>query len=202
MSLEKMYSEILLVYKGEGIEQIANEDLARRLDISQAQASVLFADKAELVRQVVQQDLKEQEQHDKELLKNAANPVEEIILLLQDGIQKLKEVNPAYILDLQQYYPNIWQLCLDHLSSYNYYLNLDVINRGILQGYFRKDINLQLVVKIILEQFNMLINPAVFPPERYDMGEVFRSIYLYYVRGICTEQGSRLAEEYFSRNNI
>jgi hypothetical protein len=71
-----------------------------------------------------------------------------------------------------------------------------------VQGYFRKDINLQLVTKIILEQFNLIINPHVFPPDRYDMGEVFRSIYLYYVRGLCTDKGSKLAEEYFSKSNI
>ncbi|MFD1184645.1 hypothetical protein [Pontibacter rugosus] len=48
----------------------------------------------------------------------------------------------------------------------------------------------------------MLLNPAIFSPELYDLSEVFRSMYLYYVRGLCTEQGSKFAEAYFSRSSI
>lgn len=162
----------------------------------------LFPTKADMVRQVVNFDMETQKQEEQELLQQAANPVEEIILLLRNGIKKMSSINPHYISDLQQYYPEAWQLCEEYLQSYSYYQNMDIINKGILQGYFRKDINLQLVAKILLEQFNMMINPAIFPPERYGLGEVFRSIYLYYVRGICTERGGKMAEEYFSRNNL
>ena len=45
----------------------------------------------------------------------------------------------------------------------------------------------------------MLLNPQAFPPDRYNMREVFRSIFLYYIRGICTDEGARIAAEYFAR---
>ncbi len=176
--------------------------MVRRLDIRQTTYKELFKDKSDMVRQVILHDMREQEKRDKQMLQHAANPVEEIFLVLQQSIGELKELNPAFIIDLQQHYPGVWGLVMEHLHTYNYHLDLDIINRGILQGYFRKDINLQLVIKIIMEQFNMLINPSIFPPERYELSEVFRSMYLYYVRGLCTEQGSKLAEEYFSRSNI
>ncbi|GAB3824843.1 hypothetical protein GCM10028895_33730 [Pontibacter rugosus] len=79
------------------------------------------------------------------MLQNAVNPVEEIFLVLQQGIKELRQLNPAYLADLQQHYPEVWQLVVEHLNTYNYHLDLDILNRGILQGYFRKDINLQLV---------------------------------------------------------
>lgn len=199
---ETILSQLIGIFKRDGIERNSEEELIRYLGIQEYEYRGLFSSKSEMVRQVVQYDMQEQEKQDELLLQKASNSVEEIILLLQNGIKELKSVSPAYITDLQQYYPEVWHVCLEHLNTYNYHLNLDVINKGILQGYFRKDINLQLVVKIILEQFNMIINPAVFPPDRYELGEVFRSVYLYYVRGICTEQGGKLAEEYFSRNNI
>lgn len=180
---ETILARLLQVFRREGIERYTEEELAQQVGVQKHDLEELFADKADMVRKVVAYDFKEQEKQDELLLQKAANPVEEIILLLQNGIQELKTVNPAYIADLQQHYPEVWQLCLERLGTYNYHLNLNVINKGILQGYFRKDINLQLVVKIILEQFNMLINPTIFPPERYELGEVFRSVYLYYVRG-------------------
>ncbi|OKL40871.1 hypothetical protein [Pontibacter flavimaris] len=199
---ETILGQLVQVFKSEGIERHTEEELMERLGIQQSDYNALFSGKADMVRQVVQHDLYLGEQRDQELLQSARNPVEEIILLLLHGIKELQAISPAYIYDMQQYHPQVWQLCLDHLNSYNHDLNFGVLNKGVVQGYFRKDINLQLVTKIILEQFNLIINPHVFPPDRYDMGEVFRSIYLYYVRGLCTDKGSRLAEEYFSKNNI
>ena len=50
-----------------------------------------------------------------------------------------------------------------------------------------------------MEQLNLLLNPQVFPPGRFNIAEVFRSIFLYYIRGICTDEGARIAAEHFVR---
>jgi hypothetical protein len=85
---------------------------------------------------------------------------------------------------------------------YSYPQVHDIINKGILEGNFRRDINIPLVTKIMMEQLNLMLNPLVFPPDRYDLAEVFRSIYLYYVRGLCTYNGSKQAEDFFARNQF
>lgn len=199
--LETILEEILQLFKREGIEANSEAEIIRKLDIRPATFHELFADKEDMVRQVIQFDIEQQKREQAELLAKAANPVEEIMSLLVNGIDKMKQINPVYIMDLQKY-PDAWNLSINHVTDNNKKVNAEILNRGILQGYFRKDINLQLVTKIILEQFFMMINPAVFPPDKYDLAEVFRSIYLYYVRGICTEAGSKQAEEFFARNNI
>ena len=50
-----------------------------------------------------------------------------------------------------------------------------------------------------MKQLNLLLNPPVFPPDRFNMAEVFRSIFLYYIRGICTDEGARITAEHFAR---
>lgn len=200
--LENILGDILRLFKAEGIEANTEEDIARKLGIPLSTYQELFSSKAAMVKQVTVFDIETQKAEQAQLLARAENPVEEIMLLLQNGISTLKSVNPLMIRDQQQYYPESWALTQDYLSNYSYHQNSGVLNRGILQGYFRRDINLQLVTKIIMEQFFMMINPVAFPPERYNLAEVFRSIYLYYVRGICTERGGKLAEEYFAKNNL
>ena len=86
-----------------------------------------------------------------------------------------------------------------HLASYSAPQLQQLLNDGIRSRLFRSDINIQLVTKILMEQLNMLLNPQVFPPDRYNMAEVFRSIFLYYIRGICTDEGARIAAEHFAR---
>ncbi|MDX5418816.1 MAG: TetR/AcrR family transcriptional regulator [Hymenobacteraceae bacterium] len=199
--LETILGELLQVFKREGIEANSDEALIRKLDIRESTFDELFLSREDMVKQVVLYDIEINNRRQQALLAKASNPVEEIMVLLLDGIRTIREVNPIYIADLNRY-PEAWQLSIQNVIDNNQHVNGEILNRGILQGYFRKDINLQLVTKIILEQFFMMINPLSFPPDKYDLSEVFRSIYLYYVRGICTESGGKLAEEYFAKNNI
>jgi AcrR family transcriptional regulator len=199
--LETILGELLQIFKREGIEGHSDEDLIRKLDIRKSSFHELFSSRADMVKQVTLFDIEEQKREQSILLAKATNPIEEIMMLLHDGIKKIREVSPAYIADMQ-HYPEAWQLSMQYIADNNQHVNAEILNRGILEGYFRKDINLQLVTKIILEQFFMMINPRSFPPERYDLAEVFRSIYLYYIRGICTDMGGKLAESFFSKHSL
>ncbi|QCR23950.1 TetR/AcrR family transcriptional regulator [Pontibacter sp. SGAir0037] len=197
--LETILGEILQVFKNEGIETNSEQNLIKRLDIRQSTFHELFSDKGDMVKKTVAFDLEEQKRAHAAILAEASSAVEKIIILLQDGIKNIRQTNPAYVIDLRTHYPEAWQMCLDHLNSFSYHEISGILNEGILSGDFRKDINIQLVTKIILEQLNMMLNPTVFPPDYFNLAEVFRSIYLYYVRGLCTERGGKLAEEIFSR---
>ena len=88
---------------------------------------------------------------------------------------------------------------MEHLASDSAPQLQQLLNDGIRSRLFRSDINIQLVTKILMEQLNLLLNPRVFPPDRFNMAEVFRSIFLYYIRGICTDEGARIAAEHFAR---
>ena len=88
---------------------------------------------------------------------------------------------------------------LDHLDTYSAPQLQQLLNDGIRARLFRSDINIQLVTKILIEQLNLMLNPRIFPAERFSPAEVFRSIFLYYIRGIRTNEGARIAAEHFAR---
>ncbi len=202
MLRDTVLQEAVNLVKTEGLADFNEQNILVRLDISQATFKELFSGMEDMVNKVVMYDLENQKKEHAKAFAHSKNAVEDIMFLLQDGIESVKKTNPVYYKQLQEKYPKAWAISLEHLNSYSYPQVHDVINRGVLEGSFRRDVNIQLVTKIILEQLNMMLNPAIFPPERYNLAEVFRSIYLYYVRGICTESGSKLAEEYFTRNRL
>ncbi|MBX0334347.1 TetR/AcrR family transcriptional regulator [Pontibacter sp. HSC-14F20] len=199
--LETILGELLQIFKREGIEANSDADLIRKLDIRQSTFHELFSGREDMVKQAILFDIEVENRRQMDLLSKASNPVEGVMTLLLDGIKVIKQVNPVYIGDLQKY-PEAWHMSMQNVIDNNRHINAEILNRGILQGYFRKDLNLQLVTKIIIEQFFMILNPVSFPPDKYDLSDVFRSVYLYYVRGICTEMGGKLAEEYFANNKI
>ena len=199
---ETITQEALVIFKKEGLENISEAYLLNRLDISQATFREIFRSIPDLVNQVMEYDLMLQRNEHQQLLANSPNAVEDIMYLLVHGIKQVKNINPLFYLHLQQYYPQAWQIALSHLYSYSYPQIHGIINKGVLEGNFRKDINIPLVTKIIMEQLNMLLNPGLFPPDRYNLAEVFRSIFLYYLRGLCTDIGARQAEHFFAYNQI
>ncbi|MFC5270784.1 TetR/AcrR family transcriptional regulator [Adhaeribacter terreus] len=199
---DTILGETIILFQQEGIEAFSEDELRQKLDISQATFNELFSSKANLVRQTLLFDIEKQQKYQKELVKDAKSAIEEILLMIQNGIKNMKATNPAYILDLQQHYPEVWQIALDHLNTHSYHQIYDILNRGVQGGEFRKDLNLQLVTKIMLEMVGLLLNPQVFPPERYSLSEVYRSIYLYYIRGICTENGAKNADNFFAKYSV
>ena len=194
--------EAIKLFQKEGIESNSEEAIRQKLDISQATYKELFNNKEHLVRQAIEHDMKIQEEFQQLLLKNAESSVDEILILIQNGIKNMQETNPVYISDLIQHYPRVWGMCLEYLNSNSYHQLYDILNRGVQAGDFRKDLNLQLVTKIMLEMVSLLLNPQTFPPDKFNLAEVYRSIYLYYIRGLCTEAGAKNAETYFAKLSI
>ena len=107
--------------------------------------------------------------------------------------------NISCYVDLQTGFPQTWNAIMEHLNTYSAPQLQQLLNDGIRSRLFCSDINIQLVTRILIERLNMMLNPQVFPPDRYNMREVFRSIFLYYIRGICTDEGARIAAGHFAR---
>ncbi|TGD77917.1 TetR/AcrR family transcriptional regulator [Hymenobacter wooponensis] len=182
-----------------GMTELSEDDLITGLGLTPADFQATFQNKEEFLVQAVRYDLERQKREHQQILSQVHSPVERILALLQHGIAEMQRAPKTNYAALQQEYPRVWEALLLHLSTYSTPQIHGLLNEGVLQRQFRGDINIVLVTKIILEQMQLILNTAVFPPSRYDLAEVFRSIYLYYIRGICTEEGIQLAAAHFSR---
>jgi AcrR family transcriptional regulator len=182
-----------------GITELSDDDLITGLGLTPATFQAAFQSKEDFLVQATHHDLERQKREHRELLAPLANPVERILALLQHGIREMQRAPQTDYTALQRDYPRVWEVLLQHLSTYSAPQIHGLLNEGILQRQFRGDINIVLVTKIILEQMQLILNTSVFPPDRYNLAEVFRSIYLYYIRGICTEEGIQLASAHFAR---
>jgi hypothetical protein len=152
-----------------------------------------------LVHHVLLADIERQKREHLQLYAQYPSAVERLYGLLQLGLRDLSTIPAQFYTELQSGFPMTWNAAMDHLATYSAPQLQQLLNDGIRNRLFRSDININLVSKILIEQINLLLNPQVFPPDRYNMAEVFRSIFLYYIRGICTDAGTRIAAEHFAR---
>jgi|GEM_PF-1688376 len=197
---DTLLEEALQLFRTQGITQLPLEQILSQLDVSPTTFRELFGDKDELVLQATQYDIARQKREHAEIYQRVDNAVARLLSLLEMGIRDLRKVtSPAYFADLVQDYPQAWALGQQHLTDYSLPQIHGLLNQAIVQKDMRGDINIALVSKIIIEQLFMVLNEQIFPASRYDVAEVFRSVFLYYVRGLCTEEGLKAAAAYFSR---
>ncbi|MET4074416.1 hypothetical protein [Hymenobacter sp. UYCo722] len=182
-----------------GLAAATDTKLAAALGMTSAALLAQFPSRELLVHHAMLADLERQKREHTELYAEFTTAVERLYGLLRLGLRDLMKVSGTFYGELQTGYSQTWEAVLDHLNTYSAPQLQQLLNDGIRAKLFRSDINIQLVTKIILEQLNMMLNPLTFPPERFSPAEVFRSIFLYYIRGICTDEGARIAAEHFAR---
>ena len=182
-----------------GLRATPDATIAEALGLTVAELKARYPGRADLVNSFVEADIARQKQDHAAIYEEFQNAVDRLYGLLRYTINELTITPPAFYGELQHDFPAAWEIAMAHLAAYSYPQIQQLLNDGIRQGLLRSDINIQLVSTIMMEQVNLLLNSQVFPPERYNLSEVFRSIFLYYVRGICTDEGARKAVGNFSR---
>ena len=113
--------------------------------------------------------------------------------------QRPSVVPGHFYVNLRTGFPKTWNEVMENLTSYPASQLQQLLNDESRNRLFRTNINIQLVTRSLAEQLNLMLNPPVFPPDRFNMAKVFRSIFLYYIRGICTDEGARITAEHFAR---
>ena len=189
----------LPVFYQHGLHGAPDSLLAAALSTTVADLNDQYPTRASLVHEVMLADMERQKRAHVQIYAQYSSAVERLYGLLQLGLRDLSGIPSQFYAELQAGFPKAWTAAMDHLTSYSGPQLQQLLNDGIRNRLFRSDININLVSKILIEQVNLLLNPQIFPPDRYNMAEVFRSIFLYYIRGICTEDGTRIAAEHFAR---
>ncbi|HEX8328724.1 MAG TPA: hypothetical protein VF629_14375 [Hymenobacter sp.] len=189
----------LPVFYQHGLRDAPAALLASALRTTVPDLTAAYPDRAALVQHAMLADMERQKREHTALYTQYPTAVERLYGLLQLGLRDLAEVPGPFYAELQTDFPEAWAAVMEHLASYSAPQLQQLLNDGIRNRLFRSDINIQLVTKVLMEQLNLLLNPQIFPPARYNMSEVFRSIFLYYIRGLCTDEGARIAANHFTK---
>ena len=180
-----------------GIEAPTDAQLAEAEGLPTAEFAARYASRPALLHHALQLDLERQKTDHVRLYAQFPSAVERLFGLIGYTITDLADTGPQYLIDLSQH-AGAWELLQNHLALYSSPQLQQLLNNGIRQGLFRSDINIQLVTIIIVQQLNIVLTPNIFP-SMVSSAEIFRSVFLYYIRGLCTDEGAHQAAEHFAR---
>lgn len=177
-----------------GIRNVTMDEIALSLGISKRTVYEIFKDKTELVHSCMHELAIQQEQRNEQLITGSGSVVETIFIMMQEGIKIMNSINPVFFSDLKRFYPGIWRNVHEESVKTNYRLMHKMLNKGIEEGLFRKDINIPIVSKLVQEQMNLIADEKVFPRNEFNPAEVFKNMVISFMRGISTSGGIEIID--------
>jgi TetR/AcrR family transcriptional regulator, cholesterol catabolism regulator len=179
-----------------GIRSVTMDDIARDLGISKKTIYQYFADKEEMVMEVTKAAFDEQRCEWEAVTNMARDAVHELMLAAEHIEKAFRSMNPNLLYDLRKYHPASWDIYVQHKDSHFYQQVVSNLRRGVAEGYYRKEIQVEVIAKLRMEQVQMGFDPKVFPPDRYALADVQLQLLDHFIHGIVTLKGYSLVVQY------
>jgi TetR/AcrR family transcriptional regulator, cholesterol catabolism regulator len=187
--------ELFLKY---GIKSVTMDDISQELAISKKTIYQYFKDKDELVNTVARVHLEKEKEEITNISKQARNTLEEFMMLSRCIKDSHLKMNPVVFWDMKKYYHEAWEMFQEYKRGVFFESIKLALKRGVAEGYFRNDINLDVLAALRLEQIQMSYNENVFPPDKFNIVEVQKQLFEHFVHGILTEKGRNDFDEFFT----
>lgn len=195
---EELLRKAMLTFFTQGVKELSRKQIMQQYNLSVEEFSLFFSGKEDFLRQALALYLKEQREAELSLLAQYNHPISALMNVMRHHAAQLIQIHPSFFIQIQYLYPDSWALYSRHIQMHSYHLFYELLNKGVQQRFFRPDLNIEVVTKVLMEQVNILLNHSLFPPHRYNLAEVFRGIFLYYLKGISTDEGNKALENFFS----
>lgn len=181
-----------------GARAVTMDDIAGDLHMSKKTLYEHFRDKEALLAHCVQCIISETQAQRRALLAEADNVIDGFVRVLRHVTVQMQQVNPLFFLDLEKHYPAVRAEVKRSRDDVYVRETAALLEQGIREGCFIEDVDVEVAVRLLFAQFDALSDPDLFPPNRFERGDLVRHVLVGFVRGIATPYGRRLVDELLS----
>jgi len=186
---EKILHKASEMFLNLGFKSVTMDDIASELGMSKKTIYSHFPTKLKLVQSTTFFVLDNVNEAICSILSANLNPIKEVFTIKSIVNNQLKNEKSSPHYQLQKYYPKIFKQLKDkQFESVNECV-INNLKRGIDQGYYREEINIDLITRFYFSGHMSLTNNDIFPLNTYGMSELKDAYLEYHIRAIATEKG-------------
>lgn len=193
---QKILKTALELFFRFGIRHVTMDDVARELGMSKKTIYQFYREKDDLVNQLLDIELRSQECEFDEISAQARDAVHEMLLISAKMRSLMQSINPMFFLDLQKFYPTGYKRFQKFKEECGYQNVLRNLRKGIEQGLYREDLNLEIAARYRMAQLDMLMFGDHFTYERHTLARTNEEILHIFMYGICNLKGHKLINQY------
>ena len=178
-----------------GFKSVTMDDIATEMGISKKTIYLHYNNKDQLVEASTMHLFETISGGIDQICSLENNPIEELFLIKDFVMKNLKNESTSPIYQLQKYYPNIHKSLM--LRQFDKMGDCVIVNleKGIVRGLFRKEINIPLIARFYFAGMTSLKNNEIYNTEQFPSLTTQMAYLEYHLRGICTEKGIQKLEQ-------
>lgn len=179
-----------------GIRSVSMDDIANNLGMSKKTLYQYFADKDDLVDEVVEGHISEIQQDCVICRESANDAVHEIFITMERIMEEFNNMNPMLLYDLEKFHFKAYRRFRDHKDKFLAQVIKNNIEWGVRDELYRSDVNIDVMCKFRLESMMIPFNVSLFPPGKYNLATTSELIIEHFVYGLATIKGHKLIQKY------
>ncbi|MFA9198571.1 MAG: TetR/AcrR family transcriptional regulator [Aquirufa sp.] len=183
-----------------GVKTVTMDSIATELGISKKTIYQHFPDKDSMVYEVVKGFIEQDVAKWAELDRLYSNVIEKMFKSFEMTKDLLTQMNPRLLFEIQKYFLKAFQLFTEHGEKCIHENLIADFKKGAQFGYFRNDIDLELLARLRMAEVNLAFNPDFYPNNKLPLFETQLVMLDIFMRGILTEKGLTLYTSY--QNNL
>ena len=178
------------------------DDIATQLGVSKRTIYEIFGDKETLIYECMEYYNNKLHAEKNRIMSQASNIIEEFILLLKNW-EKDADANYNLIVSLKRFYPNIYKKLSEGHAQKEFETLKRKMIEGVEKGYLLKSVNYDLAISVFTYSiYGIISNQKAILPNNVSEKEAFKYVVTYFFRGIATEKGRKLIDEYLENKII
>jgi len=194
-SNERVILKSLELFTRSGIRLVTMDQIAEEVEMSKRTIYELFKDKDTLVLECLETMHRLQIAEIQVIIANASNVIEALYRMGQHREKKKAFINHLFFEDIRKIYPQIWDHMKKRSKTGVNSFTKQILIKGMEEGVFRNDINVEIVDTFIYSMMEILHNKEIFPENTSDKDLILNIIVPYYM-GISTDIGQSLIAQY------
>ena len=188
----KIITTSMEAFARNGIRHVKMDDVAKDLGISKRTLYEIFDKKEDLLYEGVKYYLGERRTQMELKAQQCKNVMEIILQAYKLKVEEFRQTNPCFYTDLVKY-PKVAR----YLAQQNQQMLTNMtkfIERGIEEGFFRKEVNPELVARLFDALGKYVMEQQLYC--LYTIEDIFTNLVFVTIRGICTEKGTEAIKQW------
>lgn len=189
---QKAY-ELFMQY---GICSVSMDEIAATLGMSKRTIYIHFKDKNAIVEEAINNVIKNSRDciiYEKEISENA---IEEALKGVDAFERALSRINPSLMFDLQKYHPKVYLLFAKYKNEFIYEMVKANMRRGIDEGIYRKEIDIEVLSRMRVENVWIPFNPEYYTKFEISISQIQKEIFLHFLYELVSEKGYPILNNY------
>ena len=186
------------LFMSNGCKSVTMDEVATANGISKRTLYEHFKDKTNLLEEcLIMMEAKMIEVGER-AFKGSKSILELVCIEHESQTDMMVNMRIRFFDELKKYYPALYNKMYSRFTDYHKVTTRKFLERGQQEGLFLKNIDMELVGKMVFQIASMIQDSEIFSLANHSRKQLFRESMVMYFRGISTEEGIKMIDKYLN----